>query len=120
MWVIANYDGGISDSSNMVQFTVTPAHEVLGLVPTELSLAQNYPNPFNPTTRISFGLPAASTVTLDVFDITGRTVAQLLHSRLEAGYHRVDFDGTNLGSGVFFYRLSTGERQIIRKMMLLR
>jgi len=120
MWVVANYDGGISDSSNGVQFTVTPAEDAPGLLPTELTLSQNYPNPFNPTTQISFGLPTAAEVRLDVFDITGRTVAQLLHQTMQAGYHRVDFDGAKLGSGVYFYRLNTGGQQIIRKMMLLR
>ncbi len=119
-WVIANYDGGISDSSNLSQFTVTPVSDEHAAVPTEIYLAQNYPNPFNPTTSITFGLPIESQVTLDVFDITGRTVSTLLNGRIAAGHHRVEFDATNIGTGVYFYRLNTPQNQLIRKMMLLR
>ncbi|MBL0060203.1 MAG: S8 family serine peptidase [bacterium] len=119
-WVIANYDGGISDSSNLSQFTVTPVSDEHAAVPTEMYLSQNYPNPFNPSTSITFGLPIESQVTLDVFDITGRTVATLLNGRIAAGHHRVEFDATNIGTGVYFYRLNTAQNQLIRKMMLLR
>ncbi len=119
-WVVANYDGGISDSSNMVQFIVTDAEDANALMPTEFYLNQNYPNPFNPTTNITFGLPVESQVSLDVFDITGRNVATILNVRLSAGHYTQSFDATGLGSGVYFYRLNTGKQQLIRKMMLLR
>lgn len=118
MWVIANYDGGVSDSSNMVQFIVSPAEDLP--IPAELYLAQNYPNPFNPTTSIEFGLPGESFVSLNVFDVTGREVRSLVNARMTAGHHRVEFDATGMGSGVYFYRLTTGQTELIRKMMLLR
>lgn len=122
-WVAANYDGGVSDSSNLVQFIVTEivaADDHTALIPDEFYLNQNYPNPFNPTTTIAFGLPVESHVTLDVYDITGRVVARLLNSRVSAGHHQVNFDAARLGSGVYFYRIDTGAEQEIRKMMLLR
>jgi hypothetical protein len=91
-------------------------------VPGDPALAQNYPNPFNPVTSIGFSLPRPEFVTLTVHDITGRTVATLLSSRVPAGEHRVDFsaEGSGLGSGVYFYRLRTGDRSETRKMLLLR
>ena len=75
-------------------------------VPLAHSLSQNYPNPFNPSTTIRFGLPTRSRVALNVFTILGEHVAQLLNGEMEAGDHQVQFDGRNLSSGVYFYRLS--------------
>ncbi len=120
LWVTAVYDGGESDSSNIVQFIVTPADDSPAGIPTELYLSQNYPNPFNPTTSISFGLPTESAVTLSVFDVQGRLVKTLVESSLSAGHHSVNFDGAGIGSGVYFYRLDAGGKQLIGKMMLLR
>ncbi|MCB9357059.1 MAG: S8 family serine peptidase [Calditrichaeota bacterium] len=119
-WVTAVYDGGESDSSNHVQFLVTDARDAHAGIPSELYLDQNYPNPFNPTTSIGFGLPTESAITLKVYDVQGRLVTELLHSTLPAGHHRVEFDATGLGSGVFFYRLDAGGQQLFGKMMLLR
>ena len=122
-WVVANYDGGVSDSSNLVQFIVSEivsADDRDALVPDKFYVSQNYPNPFNPNTTISFGLPVESNVKLDVFDVTGRRVQTLVNSRLAAGHHHVNFDAAGLGSGVYFYRVDTGQEQLIRKMMLLR
>jgi hypothetical protein len=74
-------------------------------IPTELELSQNYPNPFNPTTLISYQLPAASHISLKVFDMLGREVAELVNGVKEAGYHTASFDGSHLTSGVYFTRL---------------
>ncbi|MBK6766802.1 MAG: S8 family serine peptidase [bacterium] len=120
IWVTSVYDGGESDSSNIVQFIVTDADDAPTGIPTELYLLQNYPNPFNPTTSIAFGLPTESEVRLSVFDIQGRLVANLVDSQLPAGHHRVNFNAAGLGSGVYFYRLDTNNSRLIGKMMLLR
>jgi len=84
-------------------------------IPAEFSLEQNYPNPFNPTTNFQFGIPVRPEggtglqfVTLRVYDVLGREVATLVNEELKPGRHEVTFDGTNLASGVYFYRLSVG------------
>jgi hypothetical protein len=89
-------------------------------VPQAFSLEQNYPNPFNPVTQIAFEIPRAGEVTLDVFDLLGRRVAELVNAKLEMGPHRVVFDGSELASGIYFYRLEAGEFTQTKKLMLLK
>jgi len=89
-------------------------------VPVTYSLAQNYHNPFNPTTEISFSLPSASRVKLEVFNVMGQKVATLVNEQLETGEHVIQWNGSNAASGVYFYRLQTGEFTETRKMMLLK
>jgi hypothetical protein len=88
-------------------------------LPVSLSLGQNYPNPFNPATTIRYALPARSFVTLSVYNTLGQQVTTLVNDTQEAGYHEVRFDGVNLASGVYFYRLQTGGFVQTRKMLLL-
>jgi YD repeat-containing protein len=89
-------------------------------VPAVYSLFQNYPNPFNPSTTIKFELPKASQVTLSVFDILGRQASVLVNERREAGVHEVKFDGSNLASGVYFYRIEAGSFVQTSKLLLIR
>ncbi len=96
------------------------AGAVAEVMPTEMNLAQNYPNPFNPTTEISFSLPEASFVTLEVFNLTGQKVSILVNGQLSAGEHTVRWDGSNVASGVYFYRLQSGSFVQTRKMILLK
>jgi hypothetical protein len=77
-------------------------------VPTGFRLGQNYPNPFNPTTTIRYALPHRSHVTLTVFNTLGQQVAQLINGDIDAGYHEIQFNATNLASGVYFYRIQAG------------
>jgi hypothetical protein len=95
-----------------------------GTVPDRFELGQNYPNPFNPTTTIPFDLPVSASVTLVVYDILGREVATPVSSGLyPAGSHRAFFDASELGTGVYFYRIDArgeaGVRFVTGKKMLL-
>lgn len=89
-------------------------------VPATVSLSQNYPNPFNPATRIVFTLPAALRVTLEVFDLLGRNVATPIEGGRSAGTHVVEFDGTPLSTGTYFYRLTTPNAVEAKRMLLLK
>lgn len=87
----------------------------------EFALSQNYPNPFNPTTTIQFSLPTyTSDVTLEVFDLLGRSVAVLASGSMDAGQYTVRFEGAGLSSGMYLYRLQAGDQVSIRKMILLK
>jgi hypothetical protein len=90
------------------------------VVPEQDILARNYPNPFNPSTRIEFSINAPKNVRLDVFDSIGRRVATLLNGPLNEGFHFVDFDGSGLASGVYFYRITTNEQALTQKMLLVK
>jgi hypothetical protein len=87
-------DGGVATST-----------EGADALPDAYDLSQNYPNPFNPTTTIRYALPQASQVTLEVFDMVGRRVATLAEGPQAAGYHTATFDGRDLASGAYIYRL---------------
>jgi len=89
-------------------------------LPDEFVLDQNQPNPFNPKTTIIFGLPHPCHVTLNVFNITGQKVTSLVDGYLGAGYHTVDWDGTDVASGIYFYRIQADEFVESRKMVLLK
>ena len=84
------------------------------------SLQQNYPNPFNPTTTIVFHLPTSQSIRLTVLDVLGREIATLIDGDLVTGYHQARFDGSPLPSGVYFYRLTAGDRSLRRAMVYLR
>ncbi len=103
---------------------VTSIHDkVPGQTPSSLDLNQNYPNPFNPETTIEFSVPSTAgeqMVTLRIYDILGRKVAELVNGNFTSGHYSVRFDGSMLNSGVYFYRLSSGNTAILKKMMLLK
>ena len=96
-----------------------------GLNPTEFVLEQNYPNPFNPVTTIKYSIPAVGTrhgvsVKLKVYDILGNEVATLVNEQKTAGTYEVNFNASNLSSGVYFYKLQAGNFVQTKKLMLLR
>jgi hypothetical protein len=89
-------------------------------VPQTYELSQNYPNPFNPSTVIEYAVPAAGPVTLKVYNILGQELRTLVNAVQDAGHYRVRFDGTSLGTGVYFYRLQAGSFSRVEKMLLLK
>jgi len=88
--------------------------------PLNFELFQNYPNPFNPSTIIKYSIPKSGLVTLKVYDVLGKEISTLLNEKKEAGIHKIEFNQTNLSSGVYFYTLKTDEFLQTRKMILLR
>ncbi|MFH0736760.1 MAG: T9SS type A sorting domain-containing protein [bacterium] len=104
---------GTSTYSNQIEVDVVN-------MPALFSLGQNYPNPFNPTTTIKFSIPYSNVVTLKVFDVLGAEVTNLVNEYKNAGTYEVNFDGSNLASGVYFYKLQTGNFTQTKKLLLLK
>jgi len=90
------------------------------MIPSVFSLSQNYPNPFNPTTKINFAVPKQSFVSIKVFDVTGREVANLVNDMKAPGYHTVDFNASSFASGVYFYRIEAADFKDTKRMMLIK
>ena len=99
---------------------------VTNLIPAKFALDQNYPNPFNPLTIIKYSIPdvasgfSLSNITLKVYDILGCEIATLVNEPKPAGNYEVEFDASGLSSGVYFYRLESGEFNQVRKLILLK
>ncbi|NUN09306.1 MAG: T9SS type A sorting domain-containing protein [Ignavibacteriaceae bacterium] len=106
-----DYDGTFSYSGTV---TVNTG------VPEEYTLAQNYPNPFNPATVISYTIPVSGNASLKVYDMLGNVVATLVNEFRQAGSYSITFNADRLSSGVYYYSLSSGGKNITRKMMLVK
>ena len=91
-----------------------------GGAPVVFALHQNYPNPFNPSTVLSFTLGKGALTSLTVYNVLGQKVATLFNGFAPAGTHEVTFDARALSSGVYFYRLESGNLASVKKMMLLK
>ena len=107
------------------EFTVIVGVDEQPGVPECVVVEQNYPNPFNPRTIIEYAVPEATHVRMAIYDIRGRLIRKLVDRRMEAGYHQVDWDGTNgqgisVSSGMYFYRAEIGEEIKTRKLLLIR
>ncbi|HLT24850.1 MAG TPA: T9SS type A sorting domain-containing protein [Ignavibacteria bacterium] len=101
-------------------FLVTGLDPVGNQVPERFSLSQNYPNPFNPTTNIKFEIPTTGFVKLVIYDMLGKEVTTLVNDIKQAGSYSIDFNASSLTSGVYFYKISSGEFSDIKKMMLVK
>ncbi|MBK8552471.1 MAG: T9SS type A sorting domain-containing protein [Ignavibacteria bacterium] len=99
---------------------ITGIKLISGLIPSSFSLEQNYPNPFNPVTNLEFGISDLGFVSLKVYDILGKEVVTLVNEKLSPGNYKVEFDGSGLSSGVYFYRLNAGEFTETKRMMLVK
>ncbi|HEX2786788.1 MAG TPA: T9SS type A sorting domain-containing protein [Ignavibacteria bacterium] len=89
-------------------------------IPNSYELKQNYPNPFNPSTNLEFQIPKTELVKLTVYDISGKVIANLINKNLNQGTYRVQFNGNNLSSGVYFYKLTAGDFSQTRSMVLIK
>jgi len=96
------------------------SNEVNVGTPENFSLSQNYPNPFNPGTSINFSLPTDSKVSLKIYDMSGKEVANLLNDVKTAGYYSINFNASSLSSGVYFYSISAGNFTATKRMMLVK
>ena len=99
--------------------------EIISGLPKRITLSQNYPNPFNPSTVIEFGLPNPGNVNLEIYNSLGQQVRSLANSYFDAGYHSVHWDGRtdsgeSVGSGIYYYRLISGNYRISQKMILVK
>jgi hypothetical protein len=106
------------DNDGSYEFSKTI--EVILSAPKAYKLEQNYPNPFNPATLISFTLPEDGFTSLSIFNSLGQEVKSLVSDNLEAGYHQFNFNAVNLTSGVYYYKLESGDFVKINKMVLLK
>ena len=116
---------GAREGTNKGYFnsTVIPAinsiHDNKNILNKEIILYQNYPNPFNPTTTIKFALSQAGAVKVNIYNVRGGKIAEVVNGYKKAGYHTVEFDGSKFTSGIYFYSLETNGRKIGMKKMIL-
>ena len=119
--VIGNPASIVFDPGNWILKNNTIITEVEDISqPFSFSLEQNYPNPFNPSTTIEFSIPQNGFITLKVFNVLGREVATLVNGQVEAGKHKVEFDASNLNSGVYFYKVEGDSFADTKKMILIK
>jgi hypothetical protein len=99
---------------------VTSVRDIDGGLVKSFSLEQNYPNPFNPTTTLRFTIPDAGLVSLSVFNLLGEKVADILNQEMKSGSYEVNFDASKLSSGVYLYKITTGNYAASKKMILMK
>ena len=116
---VTDNSGSEAEYSENVSVTVLTSSEDL-TNPNVYSLAQNYPNPFNPSTLIQYSIAEPGNVTLEVYNMLGQKVAQLVNGTQNAGSHTIQFDASALSSGVYIYQLKSGSYLETRKMMLIK
>ena len=115
--------GGFFTSGGLILKTsdaALPVKSDLLVSPTAFTLGQNYPNPFNPSTKINYSIPQSSNIIMKVFDILGREVATLVNEEKPSGEYEVEFSGSNLPSGIYFYQLKAGAYSETKKMILIK
>ncbi|KAB2845854.1 MAG: T9SS type A sorting domain-containing protein, partial [Ignavibacterium sp.] len=142
MWTsIKNFNGSFDPSGNLdnIRGAVTVANATSGegfivwsvdnvivgvdnegIMLSDFSLFQNYPNPFNPSTTILYEIPEIQHITIRVFDLLGKEVATLVDEEKHAGKYSVDFDGRNLSTGMYIYKIQAGSFTQTKKMILLK
>ena len=115
------------DNDNIIDTVITPKDLTVDVednnkieLPKSFSLSQNYPNPFNPVTKINYSIPHVSFVTLKVYDLLGREIKALVNEEKSPGNYEVEFNGSILSSGVYFYRMEAGEFIATKKFVLLK
>ena len=105
---------------------INPGHSPVGVIkgdltaPTSFELNQNFPNPFNPETTIKYSLPQSGDVAMIIYNLLGQEVAKLVSEIQQGGYHSVTWNASNVSSGIYFYRLTSGDFVSTKKMVLLK
>lgn len=117
---IYNYGLSMQDIQDLSGITSVAEDQNPHQIPTDYELNQNYPNPFNPTTTFEIGIPRYEIVSLKVYDMLGREVTTLFHEMKHPGRYSIQWDASNMPSGVYFYKLITPSIQLTRKLILLR
>ena len=112
--------GNFIEIRDTVDVIVSVEDELEEVLPKAVTLYQNYPNPFNAETSIEFRLPETGMTKLIIYDIRGREIARLIDREMDAGYHSITWNGSNVSSGIYFYRLQAGEFVQTKKMLLLK
>ncbi len=127
IWRLKIIDGFGGDSGRVYSWGIqinnavfTGVNQIASEIPLKFMLHQNYPNPFNPVTSIKFAIPSSAFTVIKVYDIIGREVAKLVDKQLSAGTYEVTFDGKNIASGVYFYRIESADFVDVKKMMLVK
>jgi len=110
-------DTGFSYIKNSQNVGIT---QISTSIPDKHLLMQNYPNPFNPITTINFLIPKNTFVKIKVFDIRGKDICTLVNENLNAGSYKVDFDGSNYPSGIYYYEIKTDNFRETKKMIFLK
>ncbi len=128
--IIIEWPSGITnkfENINVNQFIkineeigITDLKDNLENIPIDFKLEQNYPNPFNPTTKIQFSIPIEELIHLKIHDLLGNEIATLLNEYKSPGNYDVEFNASNLPSGIYFYKLTHGKNSETKKMMLLK
>ena len=118
-----SYKYRLKQIDNNGTFEYSDIVEVSFIIPEKFALEQNYPNPFNPATKIKYTIPAVGTsfmkfITLKVYDVLGNEVATFVEESKPAGTYEIEFNATNLVSGVYFYRLFAGDFTETKKMLM--
>jgi hypothetical protein len=116
-----------TDSANVsvsctfgINVTITGIDESKEQLPESFNLYQNYPNPFNPATTIEFAIPKTGRYSLDLYNTLGELVKQISDREYDAGYYKETLNATGLSSGMYVYRLTGNDANIVRKMVVLR
>jgi hypothetical protein len=113
-------DNGIGELADTAYFTLFVVESAIADIPETFKVYQNYPNPFNPATTLSFDLPVADQVKVEIFNTRGQKVATVVDNRFEAGQWNIRFDASFLSSGVYFYKVTAGGVFSVKRMTLLK
>lgn len=114
-----NAAGGVTEVPVELVITTSGVDDSF-IIPSHYSLNQNWPNPFNPSTEITYSLKKPGNTVLKVYDLFGREITTLINEPQSVGIHRITFDGSRMASGIYFYRLQSGEFTAVRKMTLIK
>jgi subtilisin family serine protease len=125
-WILRLFDDASGDYGTLDSWQIEITYtDFIGtpekiIIPSKFALYQNYPNPFNPVTKVRYDVPKESFVDITVYDLLGREVAVLVSGVSKQGVHYAEFNGTDLASGIYFYKMKTDSYDEIKKMVLVK